>query len=149
MKRHSRAQAGVALIEFALVLPLLILILVGLIDFGRYTFFSILVGNAAHAGAQFGSQNEQNAGNFALIEAVAKADGQNIVNASAQNVCGCWNSATGQGTTPGACGQTCTNGGVGVTYIRVNSSGTFQPLFHYPGLPASFTVSATATMRVL
>ena len=48
--RHSRGQA---LVEFALILPLLALLLVMAIDFGRVFFGRIAIENAARIGADF------------------------------------------------------------------------------------------------
>ena len=49
---HPRAsQRGSAMMELAVVLPLLLVTTVGLVDFGRAAFEAIEVENAAHAGA--------------------------------------------------------------------------------------------------
>jgi Flp pilus assembly protein TadG len=140
--------------EFALMLPLLIVLLLGVIEFGRFTYFSIVVGNAAHAGAEYGAQSQTNGGDIAGMEAAATADGQNnIANITplASQVCACWNNATSTSTpstpTAAACGQTCTTG-QRVVYAQVHTTGTYSPLFTYPGLPSTFTVSAQAIMRV-
>ncbi len=51
--RVLRDQRGVASLEFASSLPLLILILLGTIDFGRFAYSAIAVTNAARTGAAF------------------------------------------------------------------------------------------------
>jgi hypothetical protein len=49
VKQHSRGQA---LAEFALVLPLLVLLLMAIFDFGRLIYAYNTVSNAARAGAR-------------------------------------------------------------------------------------------------
>ena len=156
-ERSVPAHAGMALVEVALIVPLLALLLVGLIEVGRYGYFSIVVANAAHAGAQYGAFSAQTAGDTGSaggIVAAAKADGQNnikAIQATAQDVCACWNSRSGTESpappTAAACGQVCTSGR-NVTYVKVNTTGTFNAMFDYPSLPSSFTVSSQAIMRV-
>ncbi len=143
-----------ALVEFAIVVPLLALLLIGLVEIGRFAYFSIAVGNAARAGAQYGAFSAANAADATGIKAAAKADGQNnikIIDASSQVVCSCWNSATGTETpappASGVCGQTCTSG-VQVTYVQVDTTGSYSSMFRYPMLPSTFSVSARAVMRV-
>src|SRR5580704_13108987 len=52
----SRArECGQSLIELAFVIPFLLL--VGIIEIGRFAFYSIVVANAARAGAQYGAQS--------------------------------------------------------------------------------------------
>lgn len=50
--RRDRAEHGVAAIEFALVLPLLLLFVAGITDFGRAFFTEIMLTNAAREGAR-------------------------------------------------------------------------------------------------
>lgn len=54
--RHGQAtpRAGAAAIEFAIVLPLLVMVLAATIDFSRFAYTSISVSNAARAGAGYG-----------------------------------------------------------------------------------------------
>src|SRR5262245_21571803 len=49
-------QSGQALVELALALPILLLLALGVVEIGRYAYISSLIGNAAHAGAVYGSQ---------------------------------------------------------------------------------------------
>ena len=53
----SKPRPAVAAAEMAIVLPLLGLLIVGCIDFGRFAHVSITVTNAARAGAEVGSMN--------------------------------------------------------------------------------------------
>lgn len=141
------AQAGLAIVEFALVTPLLMMILVGLIEFGRFMFFSVLLGNAASAGVQFGAQNITNAALTSSMASAALADGQNIagLKAVASQVYKCWDGTTA--TVLASATAPCATLPV-VDYVQVVTTGTFSTLFSYPGLPSTFTASRTAQMRV-
>lgn len=153
-------ERGVALVEFALAIPILIMLLIGLIEYGRYTYFCIEIGNAAHAGAAYGAQSSGIAANFTGMKNAAIADGQNtivpltVTNVTASDVCTCWNGTAETPSPPTAatCGTNCTTAGARpVTYAKVTVTGTMSPLFNYTylGLPSSWTVSKTATIRVL
>src|SRR5262249_23476708 len=55
--RNRRPRCGVAAVELAIVLPVLVLIVIGCVDFGRFLYYYIAVTNAAEEGATFGSLN--------------------------------------------------------------------------------------------
>lgn len=55
MKLHPRRSLGQAGIEFALVMPLLSLLLLSLVDFGMFLHAQVQVTNAAREGARAGS----------------------------------------------------------------------------------------------
>ncbi|HEV8669105.1 MAG TPA: TadE/TadG family type IV pilus assembly protein [Candidatus Limnocylindria bacterium] len=55
--KSVRHDAGQSLVELALALPLLLLILLGLADFGRAFYYTTIISNAARAGAAYLSQN--------------------------------------------------------------------------------------------
>lgn len=64
--RH-RSESGVAAIELAIVLPLLVLILFGIITFGTVFYNYIVITNAAREGARWGSINsDATAGNACI-----------------------------------------------------------------------------------
>jgi len=134
-----RSESGVALVEFAVVLPMLAILLMGIIDFGRYMYDSILAANAARAGVEYGAQNQVTAADSAGQEAAALADAQNLPGLSA---------------TPKA--PFCMAGGAVVLcgtsgasyYVEVTTTGTWSPIVKWPGLPATVTVNGSATMRV-
>jgi Flp pilus assembly protein TadG len=84
--RHWR-QRGQALIEMAIALPILIGLLLGIIEIGRYAYLAILVSNSARAGAIYGAQNLVDAVNTAGIAAAAQNDAN----------LGTWDSTTNTG----------------------------------------------------
>lgn len=153
-----RPQSGQSLVEVALLTPLLLAILVGGIELGRYAYIAILVGNAARAGAGYGAQSLVQSVDTTSIQTAADNDfqsnGQNVSNltVTSSTSCGCDNGGT---TTSAACTSssnssagTCTSGHW-VVMVSVTASGTFNSLFSYPGIPKSISVSKTATLRVV
>jgi Flp pilus assembly protein TadG len=54
-KRRKRRERGQSLVETAVVLPILLLLLAAIIDFGRAFDAYIILTNAAREGARFGS----------------------------------------------------------------------------------------------
>jgi Flp pilus assembly protein TadG len=145
-----RADQGTSVLEMALLTPVLLLLLLGIIEIGRYAELSILVANAARAGAQYGAQNLVTAADNSGIESAALSDGENIPGLSAstiapQALCGC------SGTPPSTCSvspPTCTAPSHLLVYVQVNTTGTFTSLFRYPGIPSPITVNGMAQMRV-
>jgi Flp pilus assembly protein TadG len=58
-------RRGAAAVEFAVVLPLLVTFLLGATDFGRFSYTSIAVANAARAGAAYGITNPYSSSSLA------------------------------------------------------------------------------------
>ena len=51
--RHRQGTSGQALVEFAIVVPVLLLIALGIVDFGRVFHTYVALANAAREGARF------------------------------------------------------------------------------------------------
>jgi Flp pilus assembly protein TadG len=163
--RRLRNDSGQSLLELALLLPMLIAMLLGVIELGRYAYISILVANAARAGAAYGAQSLEQSVDTLGIQAAAESDFRNQVNGQDAGTlivlppvisCGCDSNGTiGNGNVGPAC-STPSNPGAGncgsgthwVVMVSVTASGTFNSLFNYPGIPSTLTVSSTATLRV-
>jgi len=78
----QKAERGQALIEMALFAPLLIVLLLGIIEIGRYAELAIVVSDSARTGAVYGAQNLATAANGAGIQNAAQNDanlGTNLV----------------------------------------------------------------------
>jgi Flp pilus assembly protein TadG len=153
-----KSSSGQSLLEVALLTPMLLALLLGSIELGRYAYISILVGNAARAGAAYGAQNLILSADTAGIQTAAKNDfqnnGQNTTNltVTSSNSCGCDSNGTiaaapscSTATNPNA--SICATGHW-IVMVSVTASGTFTSLFNYPGIPSPLIVSNTATMRV-
>jgi TadE-like protein len=61
-RRMNRQRRGQALVEFALILPVLLLIIFGIVDAGRLIFTMNTVGNAARSAARVAIVNQSTAG---------------------------------------------------------------------------------------
>jgi Flp pilus assembly protein TadG len=138
--RLVRSESGAALVEFAVVAPVLLLLLLGLIDFGRYMYDGILAANAARAGAQYGAQTMITAANSAGMQNAAYADAQNLPGMTVNNAT--YFCANSSGTT-----VTCGTAGA-IAYVKVTTTGQFTPIIKYPLLPSSVPVSGSSIIRV-
>lgn len=58
IRRKYLQSRGQALLEFAITIPLLLLMLVFLFDLGRVVFYTTALNNAARVGARFGIINQ-------------------------------------------------------------------------------------------
>lgn len=51
-QRRSRRERGAAAVEMAIVMPILLLVIAGIVDFGRMYFTQVVITNAAHEGVR-------------------------------------------------------------------------------------------------
>jgi Flp pilus assembly protein TadG len=152
-----RPQSGQALLEVALILPFVLLLLVGLIEMGRYAYIGILVGDAAHAGAIWGSQTLPQSVDTKGIQTAATQDFNDntqdtknwtLTSVNSSVVCGCDNGGTvATAACTGAIAGTCAAGHWVVT-LTVTATGTYNLLFPFPGIPNSITISRSSSLRV-
>jgi len=146
----NKSQRGNAIVEFALVFPVLALITIGIVDLGRYAYFAIGVSNAARAGAAYGSINNKTVVDNTGMIAAAQADATGLPGSVASPVptelCYQWDSTTHTQTSV-SCASSSINGNI-IPYAQVTVSGSMQPLIRYPFVPGTIHVSSTAQMRV-
>jgi Flp pilus assembly protein TadG len=155
-----REDEGTSLLEMALLLPIMLLMVIGIIEVGRYAALSITVANAARSAVQYGAQNLAASGdgngikNAALNDAsLNDAQGNPILSVSPASgspssylVCGCFS----KDFSASDLSMTCPASGCisPVVYVSVKVTGTFTSLFKYPGIPSPITLSSTAQMQV-
>ena len=145
MRKLGDDAAGVAAIEFAIIVPALIVMTVGTVDLGMGIYRNMQVQNAAQAGAQYAMTNSFDPAQIASI--VSGATGMQGISASPVPVqfCGC---ATSSGVSSVACGSTCPGGAIYGNYVQVSSQGTYTTLLPYPMFASSFTLTGQSTVRV-
>jgi len=136
---------GGAIIEFALIMPFLALLLVGLSDFGFGFYESMQVQAAAEAGAQYAVRHAWDA--TAVAAAVTGATGAGGISATPapSKVCGC----PGGGTlTQIGCASTCPSGDPPGVYASVSAQLQYRTVLPYPGLPATLTLTGQTFRRL-
>ena len=171
IRTHPRLAAlagderGQSVLEIALLMPVLCLLLLGIIEMGRYAEISILVSNAARAGVQYGAQNPATAADNTGIQTAALNDAQNGCQGSSTSncltvvpvantptmgyaLCGCSGSTPTNGNCVNPPPPPLCPGSEWLVYVRVNTTGSFKPIFGYPGIPNPVTISSVAQMRV-
>jgi Flp pilus assembly protein TadG len=131
------------------VSPLLILMVLGVADFGRILYTSIVIAHAARAGAAYGVQSSGFAANATGIRNAARAEATDIgaITVTSFRTCGCPTVAD----TQAACDSlaSCPSGyGAPIVYVNVTTSWPFTTLTPWPGIPSSTTLSYTAKVRL-
>ena len=142
MARFWRDRTGSSFIETAILVPALLLMCCGVMDFARVVYAGVEIANAARAGVQYGALTPGNSGNTTGMVQAALNDAADLgssVTASAGNYCTCSGSTVNCSTT---CSGATPNG-----YVTVTANYTFTPVIPYPGVPPSVVLSRTAKMR--
>lgn len=142
LKGLRRSDRGGAMVELAVILPVLVLLVIGVVDYGRAFYTSVTVANAARAGAEWGAQGPTFYVNIAGMKSFAQQDGQEAgtLALNAGWYCECagasWPSCTA-----------CAGGAAPDVFVEVTASKTLDLLLPYPGLPTTISISRKATFR--
>ncbi len=136
------SECGSAFVEFSLILPVLVLLLLGVANFGLALQQAMVAADAAHAGALWATQPGITPTNSGLLSAVNAVRASQVTVDSATLVYACSATGTKTATVP-----SCTSGSA-MTWAQVTTHINLPALFGYPGLPASFTLNGFSTIRV-
>jgi Flp pilus assembly protein TadG len=141
------AQSGSAIIETALILPMLILMACGTMDLARVFFAGIVVESAARAGVQTASFNVGEAGAIGETNEAAQNDasGQGLtgISTTSRTFCGCNTSITEVSCSTATCSGKTPSG-----YVETVASYTFVPIIPYPGIPSNIVLTSNVKFRV-
>jgi Flp pilus assembly protein TadG len=133
-KRTPRRAAAAA--ELAFILPVLVMIVLGCVDFGRFLYTYIAVTNAARAGAGYGSVNAYTTSTYGTWQT-------DIRSAVIDELSGVYGFDSGD--------LTVTSTGVtessGYWRAQVQVQYPFETLVSWPSIPSSITMQRTAVMR--
>ena len=133
LNAQNRCDRGQALVELALIAPILIILMLGVIDYGRVYFAYVSVTNGARVGADYAAIGPTQAADTAAIKAAALGDTGDLLAQSSTN--------------PDVT-VTTANDSQGRLYADVTMTYTFSTLFPWPGLPTSINVERTVRSRV-
>jgi Flp pilus assembly protein TadG len=125
------------------MLPLILMLLAGALDYSLLMCMAISVADAARVGAQYGSLSAANASNSPGMQNAALNAAPDVpgLTATAVKVCKC-----SDGTTVNCSGGSCSSGPVRV-YAQVKASTTAAPIINYSLVPFAGAVSTTVSMR--
>jgi Flp pilus assembly protein TadG len=127
---RSYSRSGAAVVELAILLPLLVLFFLLAADFARVFYFSLTLTNCARAGAIYASDPTSAAESpFASVTAAALADAKNI---------------SPQPTVV----QTSGTDSQGRSYVEVTAAWTFTPVAALPPIPSQVNLSRKVRMYV-
>ena len=137
---------GQSLVEFALVVPLLLLLLIGAVEIGRAAYYAIVVVNAARSAVQYGAQNHTTAADNAGIQQAALNDAPVLSsdNVTISSYCECPDG----NLAPNCMVTDCPVDDRFIPYLKVNTQMQIMPLVGFPGLPPSFSFTGEAIMRI-
>lgn len=141
-RMRKTRRRGVATAEMALLLPLMVMLLLGVIDFGRIFYEAVTVVSAARAGVSYGSLRENLSQDTARIKQLSEEDAQNLdeISVTVKRFCEC---ADGSLV---SCSSVCADG-PSLVYVKVTAEKTFRTLISYPGIPDPITIRRIAYMR--
>jgi hypothetical protein len=147
-RTNQGARRAAATVEFAVLLPFMMAMFLGVVDFGRLFYYSMTIDNSLHnamlfSGQTFDNQNQQWIGtvqywqgpNGQIVSsdsAAAELDGTNLDPALPTA-----NIQTTSGTDAD-----------GNSVIIVTVSYTFQTLVPYPGIPSPVVITRKGQIRV-
>lgn len=149
-KSGRPGESGQALIETAITLSMLFIMLIGAAEIGRIAWASIQVTNAARAAVQYGDQSINTAVDYTGMKTAAYNESPaitNLVTTPSGPVCTCANDGIVVDCS-GSVSVVCP-GSTMLRTITVQTSSTFDPLFHIPGTPKTYTLQAQAVQEVL
>jgi Flp pilus assembly protein TadG len=138
-QRRRGARRAAAALEMALILPLLVTIVLGCVDFGRFAYMYISVTNAARAGAGLASFNPVTPSSQAIWEAkIAEAVQDEMKNQAHYDA----NDLTV--LTP-----TVTTEGTNLKRVRVEVHYEVHTIVAWPLLPTELTLARAVSMRFI
>lgn len=144
-RRLGHDTVGAAAVEFALVAPVLIGLLLPMVDLGRGAFEKMRVQSAAEAGAQYALANSSSYSASAITTAAEDATNQSGLSATPSETCNC---LTGSTLGPAvSCSTTCSDGSKPGTFVSVATQATYTPILAYPGIPSSMSLTGYAVVR--
>jgi Flp pilus assembly protein TadG len=130
--RSGARRRATAAMEFAVVLPVLVTLVFGCVDFGRFAYTDIAVSNAARAGAGFGANHPYTTATLGAWQTQVRQTVQDDLSDFDPSLL----SVTAAPATVDG----------GAWQARVDVSYPFTMVVSWPGLPASMTLRQVAVM---
>lgn len=129
-RNARRKRSGAAVVELAVLAPLLVMLFIIAVDFARVYYFSLTLTNCARAGAFYASDPwTQGESPFTSTEDAALSEAQNITPA------------------PTITERTGANGS-GHAWVEVTAEHTFNTITGFPGIPNEVKLKRSVRMFI-
>jgi Flp pilus assembly protein TadG len=140
-----RSRSGNAAIEFAVAIPIFVVLMAGLVEIGFATREAMQAQMAAEVGAGYAVRHGWDAA--AVANAVTAAAGRSDITATPapMSFCGCPGAS---GITAVSCTATCSNGDMPGQYVKAQASIAHNAILPYLGVPIPETQTAVAVTRI-
>jgi len=149
-RRSERASISV---ETALISTVLLLLAMGVFDFGGVYARKMELTNAVRAGMQYSLVRKPIAGDYSAIEgaintALSSHDRASAATVTVAMFCKCTDDTTSACLSAGGTNLVCSDGNLRSAYLQITLSETFDLLFYYPGIASSLQLRETANVRL-
>jgi Flp pilus assembly protein TadG len=144
-----RDDRGVAMVEYALLVPVLSVLMIGIVDYGMYIHEKMELDDLARDSVQYVLQG----GDYNNIQAavIAPSDIYNKVDPNELTVtvtppsqsCEC----SGGAAVSCSSGGTCPSGDYKRGFVTVTIAASYHPIVTWPGIAANKTMTGTAKMQ--
>ncbi|MBL4615597.1 MAG: pilus assembly protein [Magnetovibrio sp.] len=138
---HTR---GAAAVEMALISPVVLVIILGIIDFGFLVHNSMQVSSATRSGIQFIMENPTSySANAATVVQSATNLPSASVSVTTSEGCRCLGSAASVDCSTDTC-----SGKTPPKYVTVTTTYSHVLILGFPGVPDPWTITRTASIRI-
>jgi Flp pilus assembly protein TadG len=141
--KRNAGRRAIATVEFALMAPLLLLLLSGVLDYAMLLRTATCAASAARAGIEYGSRNGNTSVDYTGMQNAALNSSPNVsgMTATATRSCQC------SGGAPVSCSASCSNGKM-MVYVQVTTQVAAHTIFNYSALKFSNLATSRASIRV-
>lgn len=141
---YRKEKQGVAAVEFAMVVPFLVLVLLGIFDFGTYINAKMRMENTARAVAQYviqGGDIESIESDIMATSNMSETEKQ-TASFSTEYACEC---RQGEST---FCGDSCGQDDYLRVFVEVRMGMNYNPTLPWPGLPNNIRLTSAVRLQV-
>ena len=141
MKKPIGDERGNAVVEFALIVPVLLIMIMGLVDAGRAIGANARLGNGVTAGLRYALSDSYATDAIAAAAMLGSRYASGEASVTVTRFCECPDGSAV------ACSDTCAAGFKRI-FVQVDMARTQPTVFSYPVIGSSVTVSRTGSLQV-
>ena len=149
LRRLLRTERGVAAVELALIAPVIAIIILGVVDYGRVFTRTTTLANAAKAGTQFAMISRPQQGDLsAILTATQTALPDDFAGTTPDVQLRCECPPVGSGLQDCAAAEASCGVGTPSIYVQITIQETYATLFDYQFIPPTVDLTEQSIMRL-